>query len=158
MYLFSSQFLEDLVARLTGPMSFRFFLQPAVAVMLGIRDGIMDAKAGAPPFVYNVVFCSRDRKAALKGALRTLSTAIVVGTVLDAIAQYLIFKKIHPLPALLVGAFVMGVPYSLARGISNRIASARCGKPAKPEAEERGSRAIPAGRGAGSPARRNDEE
>jgi hypothetical protein len=51
-------------------------------------------------------------------------TTVIVGTVLDAIAQFLIFQRIHLLPALLVGAFVMGVPYSLARGISNRVITA----------------------------------
>lgn len=132
MYIFSSQFLEDIVARLTGPMSFRFFLQPTVAIVLGIRDGIKDAKLGTPPFVYDVVFRREDRKAALKGALKRLTTPIIVGTLLDAIAQYLIFKQIRPLPALMVGAFVMGVPYSLARGVSNRITSAIRAKSATP--------------------------
>lgn len=123
MYLFSSEFLDDLAARIAGPMSFRFFVQPLVAIMLGIRDGRLDAKAGTPPFIYNVLFRKEDYRSQLRNALHALLKPVIVGIVLDAIAQYLIFKHIRPLPALLVGTFIMGVPYSLSRGISNRIFS-----------------------------------
>ncbi len=128
MYIFSSKFLDDMAARLTGAMSFRFILQPTVAVILGIKDGLKDAKAGTPPFVFDLLFHPKNRRRNLKSAFRRLLVPIIVGTVLDAIAQYLIFKQIHPLPAVMVGAFVMGVPYSVARGLTNRIATARRGK------------------------------
>jgi hypothetical protein len=128
MYIFSTQFLDDLAARLTGAMSFRFILQPAVAVILGIKDGIKDAKAGAEPFVINLLIHSKNRWKDLKTAFRRLLVPIIVGIVFDAIAQYLIFKRIHPLPAVIVGTLVIGVPYSAARGLTNRIITARRGK------------------------------
>jgi hypothetical protein len=116
--------VEGIVARVVGPMSFRFIMQPAIAVLLGIRDGRLDAKAGTPPYIFDLVFKPEDRHRAISSALQSLLTPVIVGTVLDAIAQFLIFQRIHLLPALLVGAFVMGVPYSLARGISNRVITA----------------------------------
>ena len=115
--------LDKLVARLTGAMSFRFILQPAIAVFLGIRDGLMDAKAGTPPFIADLIFNPKDRKRQLKSAFRRLLTPIIVATVLDIIAQHLIFGHINPLGAVIVGTFVMGLPYALARGVSNRIAT-----------------------------------
>ncbi len=124
MYLFSEEFLEDLAARVTGPMSFRFILQPVIAIWLGVRDGLMDAKAGLPPFIADLILKPKDRERQLKSALHRLLTPIIVATILDAIAQYLLFKQVRPLPALLVGTFVMGLPYSISRGITNRIASA----------------------------------
>ncbi len=123
MYIFSSEFLDDMVARIAGPMSFRFIIQPMVAVILGIRDGRLDAKAGTPPFIYNVIFKKEHYRRQFRNALHSLFTPVIVGIALDAIAQYLIFKHIRPLPALLVGTFIMGVPYSFSRGISNRIFS-----------------------------------
>jgi hypothetical protein len=129
MHLVLADIVDNLVARLTGPMSFRFILQPAIAVFLGIRDGLLDAKAGTPPFIEDLVFNPANRKRSLKAAFHRLLTPIIVATVLDAIAQYLIFQHVRPLPALLVGTFVMGLPYSLARGVTNRIASARRGVP-----------------------------
>jgi hypothetical protein len=125
MYLFSREFVNDLVARLTGPLHFRFILQPSIAIFLGIRDGLMDAKAGTPPFIYDLIFRPQNRRRQLAAAFHKLLTPIIVATVLDAIAQYLIFRHVRPLHALLVGMFVMGLPYSVARGITNRIASRR---------------------------------
>lgn len=90
----------------------------------------MDAKAGIPPFIFDLIFHPENRKRNLKKALHRLIVPIIVGTVLDAIAQYLIFRNapdrtliIRPLAALLIGTFVIGAPYSLARGITNRIIS-----------------------------------
>ena len=117
--------VEGIVARVTGPMSMRFLLQPIAAILVGIRDGRLDARAGTPPYIFDLVFRPEGRRRALSSALQTLLIPMTVGTILDAIAQYLIFQRVHILPAMLVGAFVMGVPYSLARGISNRVTSAR---------------------------------
>jgi len=120
---FLTNVLDKIVARLTGEMSFRFILQPVIAVILGIRDGLMDAKAGTPPFIADLIFSPKNRKRQLKSAFNRLLTPIIVATVLDAIAQYFIFGHINPLGAVLVGTFVMGIPYALARGVTNRIAS-----------------------------------
>jgi len=42
-YLFSHRFIEDMLARLSGPGRLRFIVQPAIALFLGIRDGARDA-------------------------------------------------------------------------------------------------------------------
>ncbi len=125
MYLFSNQFFDDLGARIAGPLSGRFLLQPLIAVLLGIRDGLMDARTGTPPFIYDLIMYPRDRPRDLKSALRRLLVPVVIATVLDGIVQYMMFKHVRPGAALLVGSFVMGVPYALARGIANRAATAR---------------------------------
>ncbi len=127
MQLYSSfaQFLEHLVARLTGPMHFRLIMQPLVAIALGIRDGLKDARAGRPPFVMDLIVRPQGRKRQLKQALETLVKPLIMAIVLDAVAQYLMFQTIYPTAAVFVGIAIMGVPYSLARGLTNRIASAR---------------------------------
>ncbi len=55
IYLFSWEFLSDLPARLTGPGRLRFILQPAMAVLLGLRGGLADARAGRPPYLEDVL-------------------------------------------------------------------------------------------------------
>jgi hypothetical protein len=45
LYLFSQQFFADILARLSGPGRLRFILQPTVAIVLGIRHGVLDARA-----------------------------------------------------------------------------------------------------------------
>lgn len=120
-----AQFLEDLVSRLTGPMHFRLILQPLVAIALGIRDGLKDARAGRPPFVTDLIVRPEGRKRQLKRALQTLIKPLVIAIVLDAVAQYLMFRTIYPGAAVFVGVVIMAVPYSLARGLTNRIVSGR---------------------------------
>jgi len=121
MYLFSADFFMHLADRLHGPMSMRFFLQPVVAIALGIKDGIKDAKAGTPPFIYDLVFKPQNRQSQLKSALKTLLKPIIIAIVLDAIVQFMMFRFVWPGAAIIVGVFIMGLPYALARGISNRI-------------------------------------
>ena len=113
--------VDRLIARVTGPLSMRFMLQPLMAILLGIRDGRLDAKAGNPPFVMEVLFHPADRKKALRSALKSLLMPIVVGSVIDAVAQYLLFQQVRPFWALVIGTLVMGLPYSASRGLTNRI-------------------------------------
>ena len=120
-----AQFLEDLVSRLTGPMHFRLILQPLVAIALGIRDGLKDARAGRPPFVTDLIVRPEGRKRQLKQSLQAISKPLIIAIILDAVAQYLMFGTIYPGAAVFVGVVVMAVPYSLARGLTNRIVSGR---------------------------------
>ena len=106
-------------------MNFRFVPQPLVAIALGMRDGRLDVKAGAPPFVLDVLFASEHRREDLASALKSLGKPVLLGTVLDAIAQYQIFRHVRPTAAVLVGAGVIAVPYALARGLTNRFSGAR---------------------------------
>ncbi|MBD3244348.1 MAG: hypothetical protein GF331_27400 [Chitinivibrionales bacterium] len=118
-------FFTQMADRLTGPLSFRFILQPAIAVLLGVRDGRLDAKAGLPPFILDVLIHRQARKQRLGHALRSTLSAIVVGVIVDALAQYLIFRAIYPLQALLVGTVIIALPYAVARGLANRAISLR---------------------------------
>ena len=120
-----AQFLEDLVARLTGPMHFRLILQPLVAIALGIRDGLKDARAGRRPFIMALIVRPEGRKRQLKRALQSLIKPIIIAIILDAVAQYLMLGTIYPGAAVFVGVVIMAVPYSLARGLTNRIVSGR---------------------------------
>ncbi len=45
---------EDLISRIGGPMSLRLFLQPAMALFFGIRDGLKDARAGRPAYLWTI--------------------------------------------------------------------------------------------------------
>lgn len=116
--------VNGIVAGLVGPMSFRFLLQPAVATLLGIRDGRLDAKAGTRPFIDDLLFRSSDRSKALRSAVRALAMPVAFGTLFDGVAQYLIFMHVRPGAAMLVGTVVMALPYVSARAVSNRIETA----------------------------------
>jgi hypothetical protein len=40
---------ENLGGRLSGPLDFRFVLQPIVVTLIAIRAGLRDARRGSPP-------------------------------------------------------------------------------------------------------------
>jgi hypothetical protein len=122
VYLFSQQFLDELPQRLTGPGRLRFIVQPLVAIFLGWRSGLGDARAGRPAYLYGLVFGSADRKALLRSGLRAIRVLLAVGIVLEALAQLLIYRQVHPGAALVVGPVLVCLPYAAARALTNRLA------------------------------------
>ena len=114
---------ERVLARLTGPMSIRFILQPAMAIVLGVRDGLQDVREGRSPFLWDLYTRSESRDEQIHKALDRLALPLMVAIVLDAIVQLILFDRIHLLGAILVGMTVLGVPYSLAREFTQRIVS-----------------------------------
>uniref|UniRef100_Q01UD1 Uncharacterized protein n=1 Tax=Solibacter usitatus (strain Ellin6076) TaxID=234267 RepID=Q01UD1_SOLUE len=128
---------ERVAARLVGPMHVRFIVQPVIAAILGIRIGIRDAREGTPPFVWSLCRQPEGRKAALKQALGHLAIPLIVAIVLDGIVQFVLFQRVRVLGAVIVGTLLMGLPYSIARGLANRIASARQIQPKVNESQNR---------------------
>src|SRR4051794_19122389 len=105
--------VEELMLRLTsGPMRFRLIVQPSMALMLGIYDGLRDAKAGKPPLIWSIVFGIGDRRAHVKTLAIRLVRPIILASLADAIVQGLMFGHVRPLMALMVGTVLMALPYS----------------------------------------------
>ncbi len=122
VYLFSRAFLEDIPRRLAGPGKFRFVVQPLVAVILGVRSGLADAKAGLPPYLSAVLFRSSLRGALVRSAFQTVINLLLMGILMDAIFQRMILGVSYPGAALVVGPVLIMLPYALARAVSNRWA------------------------------------
>jgi hypothetical protein len=123
---------EGLIARVAGPMGLRFVFQPLVGLILGARDGMIDAKAGEPPFIFDLIVNRENRKAKLTNIIKSLSKTIIIAIVLDMIVQYLIFDQVRVTSAIMVAVMILIVPYSLARAITNRIITKRrSSKPGK---------------------------
>ena len=122
VYLFSRQFLDELPQRLTGPGRLRFVLQPLVAMFLGFRSGLDDARAGRPAYLYGLLVGGVDRRQLLRSGLAVVRNLIAVGIVLDAVAQLLIYGEVHPGAAVVIGPVLICIPYAQARALTNRVA------------------------------------
>jgi hypothetical protein len=138
IYLFSRAFIEELPRRVTGPGRFRLVMQPLVAILLGIRSGLGDARAGRPPYLWGLLADRRHRRELARDGLATVANLVLVGILLDAIFQWVILGVSHPGAALLVGPVLIGGPYAMARALANRVARLRA----------RGRNARPTGSGA----------
>jgi hypothetical protein len=123
-YLFSQAFFADLPKRLTGPGRFRFVLQPTIAILLGIRDGLLDARTGRPPYLYNLLFYQQRRELVQSG-FNTVVNLMLMGILLDSIAQWLILGASYPGAALVIGPVLITIPYTLARALANRVVQLR---------------------------------
>ncbi|MGH9759633.1 MAG: hypothetical protein ACREDR_04355, partial [Blastocatellia bacterium] len=111
--------------RLSGPGRFRFILQPLVAIILGIRGGIADARAGIPNDLH-ALLVNRDHRAELvESVLRAVINLILMAILLDAVFQRIILGVSHPGAAIIVGPLLIMVPYSTARAISNKVVRLR---------------------------------
>lgn len=122
MDYFPRNFVDGLAERLTGPGKARLLVQPLVAIALGVRDGMADAKQGLPPYFDRVLFTSKHKLYEIKTALRHIAAALTVGFVMDLVFQWLVFRVLNFLPALLVGSIFVALPYVIARGLTDRFA------------------------------------
>jgi hypothetical protein len=120
-YLFSPRFLRHMTARLSGPGRLRFILQPAVAILLGCRDGVKDARAGAPPFLSALLFYRTGQAGLLRSGLASVRNLVCVAILLDVLSQFLMFRMVHPGAALILGPVLIATPYALSRAVGNRI-------------------------------------
>lgn len=122
VYVFSRQFLEELPLRFTGPGRLRFILQPMLAILLGIRGGLADAKAGNPPYLLGLLSSRGRRKKLLQSGVAAVRNLLAMGIVMDVVFQLIIYRSVHPGAALLVGPILICFPYTLSRALTNRMA------------------------------------
>lgn len=115
-------FWNDILGRLSGPMTFRFYLQPTMAFIAALPDGINDAKLGRSGFFW----ASWGHPGAKTGRLRMglIATAriILLGLSMDAIYQFRVFDRFFPVEALVMAILLAVIPYFLFRGIIERVA------------------------------------
>lgn len=113
---------QHLIARVTGPMKFRLVLQPAMALLLAIRDGLKDAREGRPAYFWALFRDRDDRWAMLKDGWKAVGKVFILAMVLDAIYQIIERRWVYPGQAVLVAIILAIIPYLLLRGPVNRIA------------------------------------
>ncbi len=115
--------MDYIIELLSGPGNLRFVLQPLIAILLAIRDGRNDAKSGTPAFLAEMVSGSGPRGATLKVSMKATLMPFSVAVILDSILQIVIFDVWRLQWALVVGLFLVGIPYVVVRSISNSLFS-----------------------------------
>jgi hypothetical protein len=113
---------DNLVARVSGPMSFRLIIQPAVAGFLAIRAGLKDARDKRPTFLWTAVIDKAHRPELLRQGRRDVEKVFALAALLDAIYQLIVQKGVYVLELLIVATTLAVVPYVLLRGPVSRIA------------------------------------
>jgi hypothetical protein len=104
-----------------GKFQLRLVLQPLIAIILGLRFGVRDAKAGKPPFFHALAHGDGHRGALLKQAARDAIVPLIVAVIIDSILQQLINHRIRPLAAVIVGGILVFLPFLIVRALANRV-------------------------------------
>ncbi len=115
-------FIEGLLARLQGPMSFRLLIQPLMALFFAFRDGRKDAREGRPPYFWGLITDPDHRGDMLRSGWKSIGKIFIIAIILDNIFQYIVFRNFYrPGGGLITGVVLALVPYLLLRGPVNRL-------------------------------------
>jgi hypothetical protein len=118
---------HQLLERPAGPMAFRFILQPVMAAIAALRDGIHDAKSGRSPYFWTLLTNPLERNGRLHEGLISTARVIFLGLCMDAIYQFIVLKTFYPGEAVIMALALAFVPYVLLRGPIARVARWRLG-------------------------------
>ena len=116
------RFWADIVDRLDGPMTFRFYLQPAMALLAAVPDGIRDARAGHKPFFWSSHWDSNATPDACKEGVRSIARVILLGIGMDVIYQIKQLDQFYPAEAVMMAILLAVIPYFVFRWIVEHIA------------------------------------
>jgi hypothetical protein len=118
---------QNLLDRPGGPMTFRFILQPIMATIAALYDGVKDARTGRSPYLWTILTSPAKRGGRLGEGLISTARVILLGLCMDAIYQFIEFKTFHPVEAVIIALVLAFVPYLLVRGPCARIVRWWCG-------------------------------
>jgi di/tricarboxylate transporter len=113
-------FWRDIAETLTGRGQMRLVLQPTMAILIGLRMGVLDAKLGESPFLWRLATAD-DRRLVAKEAFRKVLIPLCIAIVLDGVLQYLTHGYVRPLAAIIVGLLLIFAPFAISRALTNRI-------------------------------------
>lgn len=113
---------RNMLDRPAGPMTFRFVLQPSMAGIAALYDGIKDAREGRSPYLWTVLTDPAKRIGRLGEGTIATARVVLLGLAMDTIYQHLVFDTFHPAEAAIISVLLAFLPYVLLRGPFSRLA------------------------------------
>ena len=110
-------------------MTFRFILQPAMAAIAALRDGVSDARLGRTPYLSAIVH-GEERGGRLWEGIISTARILILGVVMDAVYQWWVLGAFRPGQAAVIAVLLAFLPYLLLRGPFERIARRWIARPA----------------------------
>ena len=116
-----SRSVDQLFARLTGPLNFRLVVMPTVVTILAIRAHLRDVREGHPIFLGAFLKSPTERRRLFRSGLKDFGRIFIIACVLDTTYQLLVLRAFHPGEMLIVAVVCAIVPYFLVRGPVTRL-------------------------------------
>ena len=115
------RFWRELLERPSGPLAFRFILQPVMASFLAVRDGWHDAEMHRPPYFWTIWHDPVTRGLRLREGLNAVLRVLLLGVGMDLVYQVVRLHALRPLETVVIALGLGFVPYLLARGPAGRV-------------------------------------
>lgn len=116
-----TRIFENLVGRVSGPMKFRLVLQPLMAIIFAVKDGMKDAREGQPPYFWSIFTDAEERRNMLHSGWKSVGKIFILALILDAVYQFIELSWFYPGEAIVVAFILAIVPYVVLRGPINRL-------------------------------------
>jgi hypothetical protein len=108
--------VEQLIARVDGPLHFRLYVMPTVVTILAILADRRDVREGRPTRLGAFITDPVERRRLFRSALKDIARVFIVAIVLDTAYQLWVFRWVYPAQVLIVAVACAIVPYVLVRG------------------------------------------
>ena len=113
---------RDIFDRPGGPGAFRFYIQPTMAAIAALHDGVKDARLGRAGYLWSLITGAGDRSELLSEGLLSTARIVLLGFGMDAVYQYRVLHMFYLGEMVLVAILLALVPYVLLRGLFMRAA------------------------------------
>ena len=118
---FFANYLSDFNARFDGPLHFRLFAQPLMAIFLAVRHGARDAREGRSAYLWTLLSDPAQRRYLLQDGWKGISRVFILAYVLDVVYQLVEFRRLKMFEALLTAVILAVIPYVILRGPIDRL-------------------------------------
>ena len=116
-----SRLWVDLVGRVDGPLSLRLILQPAIATILAVRAGLVDARARRSSYFWTIVSDPSQRSYLIRSGVKDIAKVFSLALLFDVVYQYIVLRWVYPGEAILVAVTLAITPYVVIRGAVDRV-------------------------------------
>jgi hypothetical protein len=116
------RFLENMMARVSGPMKLRLILQPTMATIFAVRSGLKDAREGRTAFLWTILTDPASRDDLIKDGWKNVGKVFILAMALDVVYQLIVEHFVYPLEVVITAFLLAIVPYICLRGLITRIA------------------------------------
>jgi hypothetical protein len=92
-----------------------------MAILFAVRDGSRDAREGRSAYLWTLLTDPTQRRYLLESGWKGVSKVFVLAIALDVVYQFMVWRGVKPLQALLTATVLAVIPYALLRGPVNRL-------------------------------------
>lgn len=117
-----SNLWQEIIARPDGPMAFRFYLQPTMAAIYAIINGLKDARRRKPPYFWALFTDPSHRGELMRDGWKSVRNVFLLAIAIDVVYEFIVLGGFRPVQAVIVAVGLAIVPYVLVRGPVNRLA------------------------------------